>query len=187
MTDTPTLGMVGLGRMGWGMTQRLREHGLGVVGFDHAPDHRDVESLEALVAALPAPRTVWVMLPAGAPTQSTLDALLDLLASGDANAAVQLLTHTSGSEPESRMVREALARAQFDAGMYPEAKVSFEKIVAVNPADDYAQFGLGLAAARVDDLDTAIEHLALAAAMRPDVAHYATALRGARATKAARR
>ena len=39
---------------------------------------------------------------------------LDLLQNGDANAAVQLLTHTSGQEPESRMVREALARAQFD-------------------------------------------------------------------------
>ena len=112
---------------------------------------------------------------------------VQLLENGDLHAAVELLTRASTAVPESRSVLEALARAQFDAGMYAEAKVSFEKIVAVNPADDYAQFGLGLAAARVDDLETAIEHLALAAAMRPDVAHYATALRGARATKAARR
>lgn len=106
---------------------------------------------------------------------------------GDLHAAVELLTRAHAAVPDSRSVLEVLARAQFDAGMYPEAKVSFEKIVEINPADDYAQFGLGLAAARVDDLETAIEHLALAAAMRPDVAHYATALRGARATKAARR
>jgi len=77
------LGMVGLGRMGWGMTQRIREHGLTVVGFDRSPEHADVGSLEDLVAALPAPRVVWVMLPAGAPTQSTLDALLGLLSEGD--------------------------------------------------------------------------------------------------------
>ena len=110
-----------------------------------------------------------------------------LLDNGDLHAAVELLTRASAAVPESRSVLEALARAQFDAGLYADAKVSFERIVAVNPADDYAQFGLGLAAARVDDLETAIEHLALAAAMRPDVAHYATALRGARATKASRR
>ncbi|HEU0131283.1 MAG TPA: decarboxylating 6-phosphogluconate dehydrogenase [Mycobacteriales bacterium] len=79
----PALGMVGLGRMGWGMTQRIREHGLDVVGYDRAPEHRDVDSLAALVEALPAPRVVWVMLPAGAPTQSTLDELLSLLAEGD--------------------------------------------------------------------------------------------------------
>ncbi len=110
-----------------------------------------------------------------------------LLENGDLHAAVELLRRASAAVPDSRSVLEALARAQFDAGLYAEAKVSFEQIVEVNPADDYAQFGLGLAAARVDDLETAIEHLALAAAMRPDVAHYATALRGARATKAARR
>lgn len=110
-----------------------------------------------------------------------------LLENGDLHAAVELLSRASAAVPESRSVLEALARAQFDAGMYADAKVSFERIVEVNPADDYAQFGLGLAAARVDDLETAIEHLALAAAMRPDVTHYAQALRGARATKAARR
>lgn len=110
-----------------------------------------------------------------------------LLENGDLHAAVEVLARASAAVPESRSVLEALARAQFDAGMYADAKVSFTRIVEINPADDYAQFGLGLAAARVDDLDLAIKHLALAAAMRPDVAHYATALRGARATKAARR
>ena len=106
---------------------------------------------------------------------------VELLESGDANASVQLLTHVAGVEPESRMVREALARAQFDAGLYEEALANFEWIIAVNPADDYSQFGLGLAATKMGDLPKAVEHLQLAAAMRPDIGYYATALRGARA------
>jgi len=82
-TAATALGMVGLGRMGWGMTQRIRENGLRVVGYDRHPEHTDVGSLAELVGALPAPRAVWVMLPAGVPTQSTLDELLGLLAAGD--------------------------------------------------------------------------------------------------------
>jgi len=106
---------------------------------------------------------------------------LDLLENGDVNAAVQLLQHTATAEPESRAVREALARAQFDVGLYDDARTNFEWIISVNPADDYAQFGLGLAATKVGDLPSAVQHLALAAAMRPDIGYYATALRGARA------
>lgn len=112
---------------------------------------------------------------------------LDLLDGGNAAAAVTLLAHAAQAEPESRSVREALARAQFDAGMYAEAVESFSWIISVNPADDYAQFGLGLAAAKTGDLASAVEHLALAAAMRPDISHYSTALRGARAALAAHR
>ena len=112
---------------------------------------------------------------------------MDLLDGGNPAAAVTLLTHAAQAEPESRSVREALARAQFDAGLYAEAADSFGWIISVNPADDYAQFGLGLAAAKVGDLAGAVEHLALAAAMRPDITHYATALRGARAALAASR
>jgi 6-phosphogluconate dehydrogenase len=78
-----TLGMVGLGRMGANMTQRLRLGGLTVVGFDQQPGARDVDSLEALVAALPAPRVVWVMVPAGEPTRATVERLGELLAPGD--------------------------------------------------------------------------------------------------------
>ena len=111
----------------------------------------------------------------------------DLLDSGDTNAAVQLLDHCAQSEPESRQVREALARAQFDIGMYDEARTNFEWIISIDPADDYAQFGLGLAATKAGDLTSAVEHLALAAAMRPDIAYYSTALRGARAALTAAR
>jgi tetratricopeptide (TPR) repeat protein len=106
---------------------------------------------------------------------------VELLDSGDSTSSVQLLQHVATSEPESRMVREALARAQFDAGLYEEALANFEWIIAINPADDYSQFGLGLAATKMVDLRKAVDHLALAAAMRPDVTHYALALRGARA------
>jgi len=75
--------MVGLGRMGGNMTTRLRQAGHTVVGYDHSSDTRDVDSLEALVAALPSPRLVWVMVPAGKPTEETLDRLRELLVSGD--------------------------------------------------------------------------------------------------------
>ncbi|HVF20324.1 MAG TPA: tetratricopeptide repeat protein [Mycobacteriales bacterium] len=112
---------------------------------------------------------------------------VELIDAGSPHPAIELLKRVVSDEPESRSVREALARAQFDAGMYAEARDTFEWIIDVNPADDYAQFGLGLSAARTGDLTKAVEHLALAAAMRPDISHYAQALRGARATLAAQK
>ncbi len=112
---------------------------------------------------------------------------VQLLEGGSPAAALTLIQRAADHEPESRSVREALARAQFDAGQYEDAVLSFGWIVSVNPADDYAQFGLGLAAAKTGDLQGAVEHLALAAAMRPDIGHYGTALRGARAALAASR
>jgi 6-phosphogluconate dehydrogenase len=78
-----TLGMVGLGRMGGNMTERIRRAGLEVVGYDRDPAISDVASLEELVAALPTPRVVWVMVPAGAATTSTIEELGDLLEAGD--------------------------------------------------------------------------------------------------------
>jgi hypothetical protein len=62
---------------------------------------------------------------------------------------------------------------------------SFATLIAVNPTDDYAHFGLGLAAGKAGELRLAAEHLALAVAMRPDLGHYARALRGVRARQAA--
>ena len=112
---------------------------------------------------------------------------LDLLNQGNAAAAAQLLDRAADAEPDSRSVREALARAQFDAGRYAEARDSFAAIVDANPTDDYAHFGLGLAATRTGDLGTAVEHLALAVAMRPDLPHYRRALHGARAARASGR
>ena len=107
---------------------------------------------------------------------------LDLLGRGSAAAAAQLLERAAAAEPLSRSVLEALARAQFDAGRYGDAAGSFGQIVAASPSDDYAQFGLGLALARTGNPRGAAEHLALAAAMRPDLRHYTDALRHVRAT-----
>lgn len=111
---------------------------------------------------------------------------LDLLGRGSAAAAAQLLERAAAAEPRSRSVLEALARAQFDAGQYGEAAGNFRRIVDASPSDDYAQFGLGLALARTGNPGAAAEHLALAAAMRPNLRHYTDALRSVRATLRAR-
>ena len=73
---------------------------------------------------------------------------MDLLGRGSPAAAAQVLQRASAAEPGSRSVREALARAQFDAGRYAEAADNFRVIVEASPSDDYANFGLGLALAR---------------------------------------
>ncbi len=77
------LGMVGLGKMGGNMAARLRQHGHEVVGYATAPEGRDVDSLAQLVDALEPPRAVWLMVPAGEPTESTIGELADLLDAGD--------------------------------------------------------------------------------------------------------
>jgi Flp pilus assembly protein TadD len=97
-----------------------------------------------------------------------------------------VLERAAAAEPRSRSVLEALARAQFDAGQYAAAAGNFRLIVEARPSEDYAQFGLGLALARTGDLGAAAEHLALAAAMRPNLRHYTDALRNVRATIRAR-
>ncbi|WP_299053060.1 phosphogluconate dehydrogenase (NAD(+)-dependent, decarboxylating) [uncultured Nocardioides sp.] len=77
------IGMIGLGKMGGNMVERLRAAGHDVVGYDRDPSLSDVGSLDELVERLEAPRTVWVMVPAGGPTHDTVTALKDLLADGD--------------------------------------------------------------------------------------------------------
>jgi 6-phosphogluconate dehydrogenase len=77
------LGLIGLGKMGGNMRERIRQAGHTVVGYDRNPDLADVGSLKELVDTLSAPRVVWIMVPAGAPTQSTVDELGDLLSPGD--------------------------------------------------------------------------------------------------------
>jgi predicted Zn-dependent protease len=111
---------------------------------------------------------------------------LDLLGKGSPAAAAQLLQRAAEAVPHERSVREALARAQFDSGRYAEAAENFRYIVEASPSDDYANFGLGLALARVGNHQAAAEYLALAAAMRPDRKHYTDALSQVRATLKAR-
>jgi 6-phosphogluconate dehydrogenase len=78
------IGLIGLGKMGANMAERIRRAGHEVVGFDRSDKApRDVASLEELVGKLTAPRAVWVMVPAGEPTQATIDQLSSLLAKGD--------------------------------------------------------------------------------------------------------
>lgn len=78
------VGLVGLGKMGGNMADRLTAGGHEVVGYDRSPESkRTVDSLEAMVQQLQAPRVVWVMVPAGDPTRETIKSLAGLLAEGD--------------------------------------------------------------------------------------------------------
>ena len=77
------LGLVGLGKMGGNMRERIRRAGHTVVGYAHDPNTTDIPSLKDLVDALAAPRVVWLMVPAGQATQSTVDELAELLSPGD--------------------------------------------------------------------------------------------------------
>lgn len=77
------IGLIGLGKMGFNMRERLRGKGIEVTGFDRNPDRTDVQSIEELVAALPAPRIVWVMVPAGQITDAVIKDLSEALSEGD--------------------------------------------------------------------------------------------------------
>jgi 6-phosphogluconate dehydrogenase len=86
------IAMIGLGRMGANMAQRLMRGGHKVVGFDPADEARtaleqkgaeSAATLEQLVGKLTAPRVIWLMVPAGAITDGTITGLLPLLSAGD--------------------------------------------------------------------------------------------------------
>jgi len=77
------LGLIGLGKMGGFMRERIRRARHTVVGYDTNPDLSDVPDLAGLVGKLSAPRAVWVMVPAGKVTQDVVDDLSDLLEPGD--------------------------------------------------------------------------------------------------------
>ncbi|MFV8182355.1 phosphogluconate dehydrogenase (NAD(+)-dependent, decarboxylating) [Streptomyces sp. AF1B] len=77
------IGLIGLGKMGGNMRERLRRAGHTVIGYDRNPDLSDAASLAELVDKLEAPRVVWVMVPAGPATQSVVDELGTLLSPGD--------------------------------------------------------------------------------------------------------
>ncbi|MBU2755122.1 decarboxylating 6-phosphogluconate dehydrogenase [Acidithiobacillus sp. CV18-2] len=87
------IGMVGLGRMGGNMARRLQRDGAEVVAYNrHIEKAQELAqetgiqaagTLQELVEKLPAPRVVWLMLPAGAPTAEHIHEILPLLATGD--------------------------------------------------------------------------------------------------------
>jgi 6-phosphogluconate dehydrogenase len=77
------IGLVGLGKMGFNMRQRLREGGHEIIGYDPRPEVTDVPTIAALAEALDAPRVVWVMVPSGPITDETIVSLADVLTAGD--------------------------------------------------------------------------------------------------------
>src|SRR5438105_7768239 len=86
------IGVIGLGRMGGNIARRLMQHGHEAIVFDRdaksiaalaAEGARGAKDLPALVRALEGPRALWLMLPAGAPTESTIDDLARMLEADD--------------------------------------------------------------------------------------------------------
>src|SRR5438034_7955524 len=92
MRNTMQLGFVGLGKMGLNMVTRLARGGHSVVAFDRSADAvaksvaggaKGAASLDDLVKALTPPRAIWIMVPAGDPTESTIATLAALLSADD--------------------------------------------------------------------------------------------------------
>ncbi|WP_026530092.1 phosphogluconate dehydrogenase (NAD(+)-dependent, decarboxylating) [Haematomicrobium sanguinis] len=77
------IGLIGLGKMGFNMRERMRQGGIEVTGYDRNPDVTDVASIDELVKAVPAPRLIWVMVPAGDITDSVINDLGERLEKGD--------------------------------------------------------------------------------------------------------
>ncbi|GAB2712367.1 phosphogluconate dehydrogenase (NAD(+)-dependent, decarboxylating) [Arthrobacter bambusae] len=77
------IGLIGLGKMGFNMRERMRNGGIEVTGFDRNQDIADVASVDELIAALPAPRLVWVMVPSGDITDAVISELGEKLSAGD--------------------------------------------------------------------------------------------------------
>ena len=77
------IGLIGLGKMGGNMRTRLRAAGIEVTGYDRNPEVTDVATVDELIAALPTPRIVWAMVPAGEITDAVVTELGEKLSAGD--------------------------------------------------------------------------------------------------------
>ena len=104
-----------------------------------------------------------------------------LLESGNAHAAVVALERARDLEPDKGSIREALARAYFRSQRVEAARVEFEKVLELDPVNDYAHFGLGMCLLRKGDRAAARGHLKIATIMRPEEEAYQDALRQASA------
>ncbi|MCH1881607.1 phosphogluconate dehydrogenase (NAD(+)-dependent, decarboxylating) [Agrococcus sp. ARC_14] len=80
---TTHIGLIGLGKMGGNMRTRLEQAGIEVTGYDTNPEISDVATVDDLIAALPAPRVVWAMVPAGTITDAVVTELGQKLSEGD--------------------------------------------------------------------------------------------------------
>ena len=109
------LGMVGLGRMGGNMTERLRADGHEVETYARTAPERTADSLVELAAQLGQPRVVWLMIPAGDPTEHAFQTLLPLLEDGD----TVVDGGNSNFRDSQRRAAEAKAKGVFflDAGV----------------------------------------------------------------------
>jgi 6-phosphogluconate dehydrogenase len=110
------LGMIGLGRMGNGMTERLREHGHDVKTYDPNVEARTAASLDELKSQLDAPRAFWMMIPAGKITEDTFQQLLTLADEGD--------TIVDGGNSNFRDSQRRYAEAQTKGLHFVDAGVS---------------------------------------------------------------
>jgi Flp pilus assembly protein TadD len=99
-----------------------------------------------------------------------------LLAGSNPHAAVVVLERARDLEPDSGSIRETLARAYFGTGRFSAARAEFARAVEIDPVNDYALFGLGLAHLREGDRLGARRHLKLAVAMVPESDDYRAAL-----------
>lgn len=109
-----------------------------------------------------------------------------LLDAGDPNASLILIDRVLEAEPNSPAALEIRARALFDCKDFEQALIAFERQVNEHPDDDYAHYGLGLTLWRLQRFPEAVDHLALAAVMRPTDSRYEQALAQVRATIRAR-
>lgn len=127
--------------------------------------------------------------PSGEPAGDPYDwyqRAVHLLEAGSPEAALQLLERLMSVEAGSSSVREAYARALFDARRYAQAASVFESILDRSPDDDYAHFGLGMCLWRRQQFVRARDELAMAFVMRPGREDYARALNQVKATLRAR-
>jgi Flp pilus assembly protein TadD len=104
-----------------------------------------------------------------------------LLDAGSTHAAVVALERARELEPEKGSIREALARAYFRSQRVDAARLEFEKVLELDPVNDYAHFGLGMCLLRKGDRAGARGHLKLATIMKPNEEAYQDALRQASA------
>jgi len=77
------IGLIGLGKMGGNMRTRLRNKGIEVTGYARSRDVSDVETIEEMIAALPTPKIVWIMVPHGQPTDDVINEVEKHLTAGD--------------------------------------------------------------------------------------------------------
>jgi 6-phosphogluconate dehydrogenase len=110
------LGMIGLGRMGKGMTDRLRGNGHDVKTYDPNVESRTAASLDELKSQLDAPRAFWMMIPAGTITEDTFQQLLTLADAGD--------TIVDGGNSNFRDSQRRSAEAQAKGLHFVDAGVS---------------------------------------------------------------